>query len=86
MNSVFYGIPILNLPVRLAFVDLETTDGNPLVERITKVGVVLIDETGVREWSQLLQPQTRIPTFIERLTGITNKLVLDVPRVLIMVS
>lgn len=70
----------------MAFVDLETTDGNPLVERITKVGVVLIDETGVREWSQLLQPQTRIPTFIERLTGITNKLVLDVPRVLIMVS
>ena len=70
----------------MAFVDLETTDGNPLVERITKVGVVLIDETGVREWSQLLQPQTRIPTFIERLTGITNKLVLDEPRVLIMVS
>ena len=69
----------------MAFVDLETTDGNPLVERITKVGVVLIDETGVREWSQLLQPQTRIPTFIERLTGITNKLVLDEPRVLIMV-
>ena len=66
--------------MRLAFVDLETTGGNPLVDRITEVGVVLVDEDGVREWSQLLNPQTRIPAFIERLTGISNEMVLHQPR------
>ena len=65
--------------MRLAFVDLETTGGNPLVDRVTEVGVVLVDETGVREWSQLVYPQTRIPVFIERLTGITNEMVLHSP-------
>ncbi len=63
----------------MAFVDLETTGGNPLVDRITEVGVVLVDQTGVHEWSQLLNPQTRIPVFIERLTGITNEMVSDAP-------
>ena len=74
------GVYILNLPQRLAFVDLETTGGNPLVDRVTEVGVILVNEVGVREWSQLLYPQTRIPVFIERLTGITNEMVLDAPR------
>ena len=74
------GVYILNLPQRLAFVDLETTGGNPLVDRVTEVGVILVNEVGVREWSQLLYPQTRIPAFIERLTGITNEMVLDAPR------
>jgi DNA polymerase-3 subunit epsilon len=35
--------------VRLAFVDLETTGGNPLVDRVTEVGVVLVDENGVHD-------------------------------------
>lgn len=63
----------------MAFVDLETTGGNPLVDRITEVGVVLVDEVGVRQWSQLVFPQTRIPVFIERLTGITNEMVFKAP-------
>ena len=50
-----------------------------MVDRITEVGVVFVDENGVREWSQLLQPQTRISAFIERLTGITNEMVVDAP-------
>gem|GEM_PF-6191369 len=58
------GGTILTSPPRLAFVDLETTGANALVDRITEIGVVLVDEYGVREWSRLLQPQTRIPAFI----------------------
>ena len=50
------------------------------MDRITEVGVVLVDEHGIREWSQLLNPQARIPVFIERLTGITNEMVLQAPR------
>ncbi len=74
------GGTILTLPPRLAFVDLETTGANSLVDRITEIGVVLVDEHGVREWRRLLQPQTRIPAFIEQLTGITNAMVADAPR------
>ena len=66
--------------MRLAFVDLETTGGNPLVDRVTEVGVVSVDENGVHEWSQLVNPQTRISAFIERLTGITNTMVVEAPR------
>lgn len=69
----------MTLLSRLAFVDLETTGSNATVDRITEIGVVLVDENGIREWSQLLQPQTRIPVFIEQLTGITNAMVVDAP-------
>lgn len=64
---------------RIAFIDLETTGTNATVDRITEIGVVLVDDKGVREWSQLIQPQTRIPAFIEQLTGITNAMVSDAP-------
>jgi len=50
---------------RLAFVDLETTGANSMVDRITETGIVLVDENGVREWSQLIQPQARLPVFID---------------------
>jgi DNA polymerase-3 subunit epsilon len=65
---------------RLAFVDLETTGAKATVDRITEIGVVLVDENGVREWSQLVHPQTRIPGFIEQLTGISNDMVADAPH------
>ena len=52
-----------------------------MVDRVTEVGVVLVDEIGVHEWSQLVNPQTRIPAFMERLTGITNDMVVEAPRI-----
>ena len=63
----------------LAFVDLETTGGSCTNDRITEIGIVLVDEDGVREWSRLVQPQMRIPLFIERLTGISNEMVAAAP-------
>ncbi|MCX7098521.1 MAG: exonuclease domain-containing protein [Methylococcales bacterium] len=63
----------------MAFVDLETTGANATIDRITEIGVVLVDGQGVQEWSQLIQPQTRIPAFIEQLTGISNAMVADAP-------
>lgn len=63
----------------LAFVDLETTGTSASTDRITEIGIVLVDENGVREWSQLVQPQMRIPVFIEQMTGITNQMVKKAP-------
>ena len=45
------------------------------------MGIVLVDEIGVREWSQLVNPQTRIPAFMEGLTGITNDMLVEAPRI-----
>lgn len=64
----------------MAFVDLETTGASATKDRITEIGIVLVDEHGVREWSQLIHPQTRIPVFIEQMTGITNAMVEQAPR------
>ena len=70
--------------MRLAFVDLETTGGSPVEDRITEVGIIQVDlgdpAHPVREWSTLVNPDVSIPPFIETLTGITNAMVAAAPR------
>ena len=63
----------------LVFVDLETTGATATTDRITEIGIVEVDETGVREWSSLVNPGTPISGFIERLTGISDAMVADAP-------
>lgn len=70
---------IRSLPLPAVIVDLETTGGRATFDRITEVGLVEIDEAGVREWSTLVNPGVRIPPMIERLTGITNAMVAEAP-------
>ena len=64
----------------LAFVDLETTGATASQDRITEIGIILVDTHGVEEWSTLVNPETRISGFIENLTGISNDMVADAPR------
>ena len=65
---------------KLAFVDLETTGATATSDRITEIGIVEVDADGsVREWQQLVNPGTRIPPFIEQLTGISNAMVAEAP-------
>ncbi len=66
--------------LKLAFVDLETTGATASQDRITEIGIILVDEHGVEEWSSLVNPETRISGFIESLTGINNEMVSDAPR------
>jgi DNA polymerase-3 subunit epsilon len=72
-------IPVSRQFPRLAFVDLETTGGAATEDRVTEIGIVQVDEDGVREWSSLVNPQVRIPPFIQSLTGITDDMVSDAP-------
>ena len=60
--------------------DLETTGGNATQDRITEIAAVRI-ENGVEtaRWSTLVNPETRIPPFIQSLTGITDAMVEDAP-------
>src|SRR5690606_12020278 len=63
-----------------AFLDIETTGGNPQRDRITEIGI-LFGRAGevVGDWQTLLNPEALISGFIERLTGISNALVGDAP-------
>ena len=52
--------------MRYAVVDIETTGGRPGPDRITEIGIVLLDDGNrVGEFSSLVNPQRYIPPFIQ---------------------
>lgn len=62
-------------------VDVETTGGRPPNDRVTEIGAVKIQRGQViAEWSSLINPEKHIPGFITQLTGISNDMVVDAPR------
>jgi DNA polymerase-3 subunit epsilon len=66
---------------RFAFVDLETSGVSPSDDRITEIGIVLVDgDDTIAEWSSLVDPGVPIPPEIQALTGITNEMVRGAPR------
>ena len=63
-----------------AVVDIETTGGRQSGNAITEVAVVkVLDGEIIGEWSSLVNPQRRIPTYITHLTGIDNAMVSSAP-------
>ena len=64
----------------LVFLDLETTGATASFDRITEIGLIEVEPGGsAAEWSTLVNPEMRIPPFIESLTGISNKMVALAP-------
>ncbi|MFY8044889.1 MAG: exonuclease domain-containing protein, partial [Rhodoferax sp.] len=60
--------------------DLETTGGSAVHDRITEIAAVRVEGgVEVARWSTLVNPETSIPPFIQNLTGITNAMVEDAP-------
>jgi len=65
---------------QLALVDLETTGGNPVRDRITEVGLCLWHEDGSEwYWESLVNPYAVIPEFIRKITGISQAMVAEAP-------
>lgn len=64
-----------------AIVDIETTGGSPVSERITEIAVLIHDgEKIVDELVSLINPEKKIPYHITALTGISNAMVAEAPR------
>ncbi len=65
---------------RTVFLDLETTGMSPERERITEIGLVVVEGGEVRErWQTLVNPGKSIPPDISWFTGITNEMVRHAP-------
>lgn len=63
-----------------AVVDVETTGGTGSADRITEIAIVRVQQGQVIDrYSQLVNPQRRIPSFITRLTGISDAMVAAQP-------
>lgn len=61
--------------------DLETTGGSGVNDRITEIAAVRVEHGRVTErWSSLVNPETTIPSFIEHLTGINDAMLENAPR------
>jgi DNA polymerase III subunit epsilon len=74
------GTPLRD--VTFVVVDLETTGGSPLTCAITEIGAVKVrGGQVVGELATLVNPGRPIPAFISVLTGITDAMVLDAPRI-----
>ena len=67
--------------MKFAVVDLETTGGLSQRDRITEVGIVIVENGAIVETFQsLVNPERSIPPQITRITGITNEMVQDAPK------
>jgi len=74
------GTPLAE--VTFVVVDLETTGGSPTGAHITEIGAVKVRGGEViGEFQTLVNPAEPIPAFISVLTGITDHMVADSPRV-----
>ena len=60
--------------------DLETTGGNPVSDRIIEIALVRVEDgREVVRWSSLVNPGRWVSPFITNLTGIDNAMVADAP-------
>lgn len=60
--------------------DLETTGGSPVRDRITEIAAVRIEDgREVARWSTLVNPGCTVSPFIENLTGISTAMVATAP-------
>lgn len=78
--EVHAGAGLTPLTGSWAFVDLETTGGNPARNRVIEVAVVSVDDGHiVDEWSRLIAPGRPIPPSITGLTGIDDAMLAEAP-------
>lgn len=64
-----------------AIVDIETTGGSPVSEKITEIAIYIYDgEKVIDEFISLINPEKKIPYYITQLTGISNAMVANAPK------
>jgi len=63
-----------------AIIDVETTGGSPAQDRIIEIAVFIFDgERVVDQFSSLVNPHKKIDPYVTKLTGISDKMVVNAP-------
>lgn len=76
------GKSLLCVPDRYVIVDIETTGLDPDCCEIIELGALKVDYGKVTdEYASLIKPSEPIDSFISKLTGITNEMLSDAPRI-----
>ena len=79
VGARYHNVPLDQ--ARFCVVDLEATGSNPRSDHVIEVGVVVVEGLRITDrFSTLVQPEVRIPEWIQRLTGIDEATVRDAPR------
>ena len=64
-----------------AIIDIETTGGNFDTESITEIAIIKYNgEKVLDKFSTLINPEKKIDSFVEKLTGINNKMLKNAPK------
>lgn len=65
----------------LAIIDVETTGTHPQWDRVTEISILRVEDSIiVKELTTLVNPNRSIPSFIQGMTGISQKMVDDAPE------
>lgn len=76
------GSSILDLPSDYVVIDLETTGLSPDYSEIIELAAIKVENNQiVDKYQQLVKPDEEIDEFITSITGITNEMVKDAPKI-----
>ncbi len=63
-----------------SIIDIEATGGNAKIGKITEVAIYNFDgQSIVQQFVSLINPDRKIPSYVQRLTGINNEMVAKAP-------
>ena len=76
------GKSLIEIPNKYIAFDIETTGLDSMYDEIIEIGAIKIEDgKEIETFSTLIKPEYEIDEFITELTGITNEMVMDAPKI-----
>lgn len=76
------GKSLIEIPNKYIAFDIETTGLDPMYDEIIEIGAIKIEDgKEIETFSTLIKPEYEIDEFITELTGITNEMLMNAPKI-----